>query len=66
VFPNVKGLGRPSKEIADRLLMEGGVSALPGTAFGTQGEGYLRFSFANSLQNIEQALERIRKFVQTL
>jgi aspartate/methionine/tyrosine aminotransferase len=66
LFPNVKGLGRPSKEIADRLLMEGGVSALPGTAFGTQGEGYLRFSFANSLPNIEQALERIRKFVQTL
>jgi len=66
LFPNVKGLARPSKEIADRLLTEGGVSGLPGTAFGTQGEGYLRFSFANSLQNIEQALERIRKFVQTL
>jgi aspartate/methionine/tyrosine aminotransferase len=66
LFPNVSKLGRPSKEIADRLLTEGGVSALPGTAFGSEGEGYLRFSFANSLSNIEQALERIRKFVGTL
>jgi aspartate/methionine/tyrosine aminotransferase len=66
LFPNVSGLGRPSKEIADRLLTEGGVSALPGTAFGSEGEGYLRFSFANSLSNIEQALERIHKFVGTL
>jgi aspartate aminotransferase len=66
LFPNVSGLGRSSKEIADRLLTEFGVSALPGTAFGAQGEGYLRFSFANSLANIEQALERIRKFAATL
>jgi aspartate/methionine/tyrosine aminotransferase len=66
LFPNVSGLGRSSKEIADRLLTEFGVSALPGTAFGTQGEGYLRFSFANSLTNIEQALERIRKFAASL
>ena len=66
LFPNISALGRPSKEVADRLLTEGGVSALPGTAFGAQGEGYLRFSFANSLPNIEQALERIRKFVLTL
>jgi len=66
LFPNVTGLGKPSKEIADRLLTEGGVSALPGTAFGQHGEGYLRFSFANSLSNIEQALERIRKFVATI
>ena len=66
LFPNITGLGRPSKEIADRLLNEAGVSALPGTAFGEQGEGYLRFSFANSLANIEQALERIRKFVNAL
>lgn len=66
LFPNISALGHSSKEVADRLLMEGGVSALPGTAFGVQGEGYLRFSFANSLPNIEQALERIRKFVTTL
>jgi aspartate/methionine/tyrosine aminotransferase len=66
LFPNISGLGRPSKEIADRLLNEAGVSALPGTAFGEQGEGYIRFSFANSLPNIEQALERVRKFVNSL
>ena len=56
----------PSKEIADRLLDEAGVAALPGTAFGRYGEGYLRFSFANSLTNIETAIERIDKFVKNL
>lgn len=66
LFPNISGLGRPSKEIADRLLNDGGVSALPGTAFGEYGEGYLRFSFANSLRNIESALERINKFANSL
>jgi aspartate aminotransferase len=66
LFPNVSGLGRSSREIADRLLDEAGVAALPGTAFGAQGEGYLRFSFANSLTNIETALERIRNFVGRL
>ena len=66
LFPNISALGRSSKEIADRLLNEAGVAALPGTAFGAQGEGYLRFSFANSLSNIETALERIRGFVTRL
>jgi aspartate/methionine/tyrosine aminotransferase len=66
LFPNVSSFGLPSKEIADRLLVEAGVAALPGTAFGTQGEGYLRLSFANSLSNIETALERIRGFVSRL
>ena len=66
LFPNVAGFGRTSKEIADRLLEEAGVAALPGTAFGSQGEGYLRFSFANSLANIEIALERIRGFASRL
>ena len=56
----------PSKGIADRLLDEAGVAALPGTAFGRYGEGYLRFSFANSLTNIETAIERIDKFVTNL
>ena len=63
VFPNVEDLGIPSTVLADRLLDEAGVSALPGTAFGRYGEGYLRFSFANSLENIETALERIDRFV---
>ena len=60
------GFGRSSQEIADRLLNEAGVAGLPGTAFGSHGEGYLRFSFANSLANIETALDRIRKFASRL
>jgi aspartate/methionine/tyrosine aminotransferase len=66
LFPNISSFGRTSREIADRLLDEAGVAALPGTAFGSHGEGYLRFSFANSLANIETALERIRGFVARL
>jgi len=66
LFPNVSGLGLSSKEFADRLLTEAGVAVLPGTAFGSQGEGYLRLSFANSLENIQGALDRIRKFASLL
>jgi aspartate/methionine/tyrosine aminotransferase len=62
LFPNISGVGLASEEFARRLLNEAGVAALPGTAFGEYGEGYLRLSFANSLANIEAALERIRKF----
>lgn len=56
VFPNITGLGRTSKEVEAHLLEEAGVAALSGTAFGRYGDGYLRFSYANSLQNIELAL----------
>jgi aspartate/methionine/tyrosine aminotransferase len=66
LFPNVSGLGLSSKELADRLLNEAGVALLPGTAFGMHGEGYLRLSFANSLENIESALDRIGKFAGRL
>jgi aspartate aminotransferase len=66
LFPNISRVGLSSDEFANRLLNEAGVAALPGTAFGEYGEGYLRFSFANSLADIEAALERIRKFVNTL
>jgi aspartate aminotransferase len=66
LFPNISELGSTSKDIADRLLDEAGVAALPGTAFGVHGEGYLRFSFANSLSNIESALDRIQRFVSRL
>jgi len=59
-FPNVQGTGIPSRVLADRLMHEAGVSCLSGTAFGEHGDGYLRFSYANSLENIEQALGRIR------
>ncbi len=66
VFPNVTELGRPSGELADLLLNEGGVALLAGTAFGKAGEGYLRLSYANSLANIEEALDRIARTVEGL
>ncbi len=61
VFPNVEGTGMGSKELADHLLYEGGVACLDGQCFGAEGRGYLRFSYANSLENILEAVERIRK-----
>jgi aspartate/methionine/tyrosine aminotransferase len=60
VFPNVTGTGIPSKVLQQRLLDEAGVACLSGTAFGDWGEGYLRFSYANSTENILEALRRIR------
>jgi aspartate aminotransferase len=59
VFPNITKTGWPSKKLADALLDDAGVAALSGTAFGDFGEGYLRFSVANSIENIEKALERV-------
>jgi len=59
-FPNVKGTGFDSRSLADLLMNEAGVSCLSGTAFGDYGDGYLRLSYANSLENIEKALGRIR------
>ncbi len=59
VFPNVKSLGKSSNEIANWILEEAGVALLPGSAFGKYGEGYLRLAYANSVENIERALERI-------
>ena len=63
VFPNVEGVGLSSAEFADRLLQEAGVASLSGESFGEYGRGYVRFSFANSAENIERALERIEAFV---
>jgi aspartate aminotransferase len=63
VFPNVSALGATEKEIAAALLDEAGVAVLPGTAFGEYGRGYLRFSYATSLENIRAALERIRHWL---
>src|SRR3989440_3440113 len=59
VFPNIKQTGWASKKLADALLDDAGVAALSGTAFGDFGEGYLRFSVANSIENIEKALDRV-------
>jgi aspartate/methionine/tyrosine aminotransferase len=64
VFPNISKTGWRSKKLADALLEEAGVAALAGTAFGDFGEGYLRFSVANSIENIEKALERISQWVK--
>ena len=63
VFPNIEGTGRKSQELANALLEEAGVACLSGTAFGSYGEGYLRFSVANSPENIEKALKRIEQWV---
>jgi len=60
VFPNITGTGMTSRAVADLLLQEGGVATLSGTAFGEYGEGFIRLSYANSIQNIEEALRRIR------
>jgi aspartate aminotransferase len=59
-FPNVTGTGMASKALADVILNEAGVACLNGGSFGKHGEGYLRFSYANSLPNILEAVERIR------
>ena len=58
-FPNITGTGLGAKEMEQGLLEEAGVAAIAGTSFGAEGEGYLRISYANSLPNIELALERI-------
>lgn len=65
VFPNIKALGRSSDELAN-LLLDGGVAALPGTAFGQYGEGYLRLVYANSTENIARALERMAAVLRPL
>ncbi|MCS7096022.1 MAG: pyridoxal phosphate-dependent aminotransferase [Candidatus Bathyarchaeota archaeon] len=66
VFPNIKGTGFKSKELADYLLREADVAVLPGTAFGASGEGYLRLSFASSIENIEKALEKMAEALEKL
>lgn len=63
-FPNIEGTGWKSKALADALLEKAGVASLSGTAFGEYGEGYLRFSMANSFENLMQAVERIDAFVR--
>jgi aspartate/methionine/tyrosine aminotransferase len=59
-FPNVTGTGMPSRALADLILNEAGVACLNGGSFGHHGDGYLRFSYANSLPNILEAMDRIR------
>ena len=59
-FPNIKETGMTSQECADHLLFNAGVACLPGTAFGPYGEGYLRFSYATTLSNIDEAIKKIK------
>ena len=66
VFPNVSAFGVKSAEIADRILYEAGVAVLSGTSFGAFGEGYIRISYANSIENINKALDRLRTFFNGL
>jgi aspartate aminotransferase len=63
VFPNITATGWKSKPLSDALLEEAGVACLSGTSFGEFGEGYLRFSIANSMENLSKALERIERWV---
>jgi len=60
-FPNITGTGMNSRKLGDQLLQNAGVAVLPGISFGEYGEGYLRLSFANSIENIKKALGRIEK-----
>jgi aspartate/methionine/tyrosine aminotransferase len=65
VFPNVTSLGMKSGDVESALLQEAGIAALSGTAFGAHGEGYIRFSYANSIENIQEGLRRFETFVQS-
>ena len=62
-FPNITGTGLSAAELQDRLLAEAGVATVAGTSFGAFGEGYLRISYANSTENIREAVRRIREFL---
>lgn len=62
-FPNIRGTGMSSQEFANKALYEAGVALLAGTAFGAFGDGYIRISFANSQENLLEAIERLRKIL---
>jgi aspartate aminotransferase len=66
VFPNITGTGMKSQQLADKILFDAGVACLSGTCFGSFGEGFLRFSYANSLENIKEALRRIKEMVAVM
>jgi len=66
VFPNITGVGWDSRRLADYLLEEAGVATLSGTAFGSHGEGYLRLSYANSVENLQKALDRMDTYIRKI
>jgi aspartate/methionine/tyrosine aminotransferase len=63
-FPDIRGTGFTSRDLEHRLLAEAGVACLSGTAFGAHGDGFLRFSYANSVENIREALTRFAEFLE--
>ena len=63
-FPNITGTGRTSRDLQNELLLDAGVATVAGTAFGKLGEGFLRFSYASSLENIQLALERVKAVLE--
>ncbi len=66
VFPCIKEFGMTSVEFATRFLEEENVAAVPGDAFGASGEGFLRISYAYSLDNLKIAMERLKNFINRL
>ncbi len=66
IFPNVKSFGKSSKELMQYLLNEAGVACLHGTAFGQAGEGYLRFSYANSMDKLEEGMRRVKTALERI
>ena len=66
VFPNIKEFGMTSEEFATRFLQEEKVALVPGTAFGNCGEGFLRISYAYSLETLKIAMERLSSFINRL
>jgi aminotransferase len=66
VFPSIQRFGLSSEEFATRLLKEEKVAVVPGTAFGDSGEGFIRISYAYSLDSLKHALERVERFVKRL
>ena len=66
VFPSIKEFGLTSEEFATRLLQQEKVAVVPGIAFGTSGEGYVRISYAYSIEDLKEALERVEHFINRL
>ena len=66
VFPSIKEFGMSSEEFAERLLMEEKVAVVPGNAFGECGEGFLRISYAYSIEDLKEALGRVEHFIRRL
>ena len=66
IFPNISSTGLKSDEFCERLLFEKKVACVPGTAFGSEGDDFIRCSYASSLENLKEALKRIKSFIDGL